>query len=120
MIGPEKTKEGAMNISPPNEHRGLVRLPGDTVGPLLLRGEPKAPSFSADVRDVSIQGIGLIAQQSFVSGTSFAIDAGPSGRSLPMELTVQVRHATMLADGRWLLGCSFSRPLTADDFEVLG
>jgi hypothetical protein len=31
-----------------------------------------------------------------------------------------LRHATMLPDGRWLLGCRFSRHLTTEDFEQLG
>jgi hypothetical protein len=82
--------------------------------------EPLALSFLATVRDVSIQGIGLIAKQPFVSGSAFVIEAGPSGKGLPMKLTATVRHATTLPDGQWLLGCIFSRQLTMDDIDVLG
>ena len=98
----------------------MPRVPGDTVGPLKLRVEPMALSFSTNVRDVSIQGMGLIADQAFVLGTSFVVESGPSGIALPMELTAHLRHATMLPDGRWLLGCRFSRHLTTEDFERLG
>jgi hypothetical protein len=79
-----------------------------------------AAPFSADVRDVSIQGIGLLAKQSLASGTPLLVEAGPSGGILPAELRATVRHATMLPEGWWLLGCSFSRLLTLDDFAVLG
>jgi hypothetical protein len=120
MIETEKNKDVSSSDSPPNEQRALPRVPGDTVGPLQVRADVLALSFTANVRDVSIQGIGLIAQMSFVLGTSFHIQAGPSGKQLPTELTAIVRHTAMLPDGRWLLGCVFSRHLTIDDFEVLG
>jgi hypothetical protein len=108
-----------LDNSPPTEHRTTKRVPGDTIGPLQLRAESAALSFSVKVRDVSIQGVGLIAHQCFASGKSLLIEAGPSG-SLPTELTATVRHAKTLPDGRWLLGCSFSRHLTLDDFAALG
>lgn len=98
----------------------MKRVTGDTIGPLQLRAESVALSFLVIVRDVSIQGVGLIAMQSLVSGASLFIEAGPSGKSLPTELTATVRHVTMLPDGRWLLGCSFSRHLTLDDVAVMG
>jgi len=109
-----------VETSPRIEHRAVPRVPGDTVGPLKLRVEPMALSFSTNVRDVSIQGMGLIADQAFVLGTSFVVESGPSGIALPKELTAHLRHATMLPDGRWLLGCRFSRHLTTEDFERLG
>jgi hypothetical protein len=120
VIGPANKKECPLETRPPKEHRAVLRVPGDTVGPLQLRSEPMALSFSANVRDVSIQGIGLFGEQAFVLGTSFVVESGPSGKGLPMALTAQLRHATMLPDGRWLLGCRFSRHLTIEDFERLG
>jgi hypothetical protein len=109
-----------LESSPSNEHRAVPRVPGDTVGPLQLRAEPMAQSFSAHVWDVSIQGIGLIGERSFILGTTFVVETGPSGNHLPLELMAHLRHVTLLPDGRWLLGCRFSRHLTTDDFERLG
>jgi hypothetical protein len=109
-----------VETTPQIENRAVPRVPGDTVGPLKMRAEPMALSFSAIVRDVSIQGIGLFAEQAFVMGTSFVVESGPSGKCLPKAVTAQLRHATMLPDGRWLLGCRFSRHLTIEDFERLG
>ena len=109
-----------MDAALSHENRAVKRTPGHTVGPVQLRSEPMAASFSAKVRDVSIQGIGLVAKESFALGTPFVVEAGPSGERLPTELTATICHATMLPDGQWLLGCSFSRYLTPDDFEILG
>ena len=120
VIGPANIKEWPLEVSPTKEQRAVPRVPGDTFGPLQLRAEPMAMSFSANVRDVSIQGIGLFGEQAFAVGTSFVVKSGPNGIAPPIELTAQLRHATMLADGRWLLGCRFSRHLTIEDFERLG
>jgi hypothetical protein len=85
-----------------------------------LHAASLAQSFSAIVRDLSVQGIGLITMHAFVSGASLSVEAGPSGKSLATALTATVRHATTLPDGQWLLGCSFSRRLTVDDISVFG
>ena len=120
MIGPANKKECPLEASPPKEQRSVPRAPGDTVGPLKLRAESMALSFSANVRDVSIQGIGLFGEQAFAVGTTFVVESGPNGIAPPIELTAHLQHATMLPDGRWLLGCRFSRHLTIEDFERLG
>ena len=109
-----------MATSPLAEHRGIRRIAGDTVGPLQLRSEATSMLFLAEVRDVSIQGIGLLAPQPFVQGTPLVIEAGPKGNGLATKLIATVRHFALMPDGRWLLGCMFSRPLTSDDFDVLG
>jgi len=106
--------------SPPREHRAIRRVVGDTVGPVQLRAESLTESFLALVRDVSVQGIGLIAKQPLISGTSLQIEAGPTGKSPPTSLLATVCHVEALPDGQWLLGCSLSRHLTLDDLEVLG
>jgi hypothetical protein len=111
---------GFMNSPHAKDLRAVPRLPGETIGPLRLRAEPSAESFLATVRDVSIQGIGLIANRSFDSGTTLIVEAGPSGKGLATDLRATVRHATALPGGLWLIGCSFSRHLVAVDFDVLG
>jgi hypothetical protein len=94
-------------------------MPGDTVGPLQVREDPSGSALVADVRDISIQGIGLLIDRSLRAGTSLLIVGGPSGNAHDIQLTAAVCHATLLENGRWLIGCIFPRLLTADDFEVL-
>jgi hypothetical protein len=99
--------------------RIMLRQPGNTLGPLRLNAGIGG-FFSADVQDVSVLGIGLIVDQEYPAGSSFVIEDGPTGRKPSVVLTVEVRHATLQTDGRWLLGCVFSRLLTLDDVEALG
>jgi hypothetical protein len=99
--------------------RLVPRLPGDTLGPLRLTTR-SSDTFTADVHDISILGAGLIGDCEYPAGSSFVVEAGPRGKKLADVLSAELRHATQRADGRWLLGCSFSRPLTTGDVEVLG
>jgi hypothetical protein len=110
----------ALDSSCADEHRAVSRVRGDTVGPLRLRAEVLELSFLATVRDISVQGIGLVAEQPFAPGTLFVIESGPSGTGLPVQLTATLRHSTELSQRQWLLGCIFSRNLTTDDFAALG
>jgi hypothetical protein len=107
-------------LDAPHGHTRMVpRVPGDTVGPLGLTASD-GNSFYADVKDISILGIGLISVEKYPAGASFVVATGPNGQALADVLTVEICHATELSDGRWLLGCKFSRHLTIDDMEVMG
>jgi hypothetical protein len=98
-------------------HRLVLRKAGNTIGPLQITGPTE--SFSAGVQDISVIGIGLIGNAAYAIGSIFTIETGPEGRRLRERLTAELCHATRLNDGRWLLGCVLSRPLTVDDFEIL-
>jgi PilZ domain len=101
------------------DKRRIPRVPGTTVGPLRILTADPGPACTAQVRDVSIQGIGLLVDQPIETGTPLVVGAGPSGKPMRTELKMQVCHATRQTDGKWLLGCQFARYLTADDFLVL-
>ena len=105
-------------VSP--ERRLVERVRGDTFGPILFRTDSAHISSLASVADFSIHGVGLVVHNSVPAGTSLTIEAGPAGKILPAELTAEVRHATMLPDGRFFLGCQFSRSLSVDDVMALG
>jgi hypothetical protein len=109
-----------MNPSPGPELRRTVRMPGDTIGPLQVRADAAHTSISVHVRDVSIEGIGLLADSLLTPGTSLVIESGPGGKSFSDPLTAEIRHVTRLPQGDWLLGCCFSRLLTIDDMDALG
>ena len=99
------------------EARSLRRHLGNTVGPLRVRyGDV---TFTGDVFDISIVGIGIIVDQQLPIGSSFVIEYGPKGLMLPTPLTATIRHATQ-RNGRWVLGCSLSRAIFAEDFDAMG
>jgi hypothetical protein len=103
---------------PDKNNRMLPRKPGNTIGPLRLK--ESADCFSADVHDISVVGIGLVGNAEYATGSIFTIESGPKGKKLLAGLAAELCHATPMDDGRWLLGCRLSRPLTVDDFEILG
>jgi len=100
--------------------RTVSRRAGNTIGPLRMHADATGVTLIAIVRDVSILGIGLIVDQSIEPGTLLLIKEGPRGDSLLEELSAKVCHSTALQDGRWHLGCAFSRTLTVADLEALG
>jgi hypothetical protein len=96
----------------------VTRNPG-SLGPLLLRTGLDAP-FLAGVVNISIHGGGFLADKEYPTGTIFTVEGGPGGGKPSTVLTAELIHTVRQDDGRWLLGCLFSRALTADDVEKLG
>jgi len=103
-----------MVTSPKLEQRLCHRVRGDTLRNLGLRLHSSSTTYDAAVADISVSGIGLIAQFDVPPGKPVTLHAGP------LELVAEVRHAQRLADGTWLLGCSFPRPITVDEIMILG
>ncbi len=88
------------------------------MGPLQLRSDTR-PTYRAEVRDVTITGIGLLTERSLAIGAMVYIERGPLV-GLTTALSAIVCHATLRDDGRWLLGCRLFRYLTTDDMIRLG
>ena len=80
-----------------------------------------ADSPIAGIRDVSTTGIGLRADQPLKPGTVLVIRLEKHDQKLSRPLPVRVMHATQQAEGDWLVGCQFVRPLSDKDLrELLG
>ena len=72
----------------------------------------------ANIQDVSATGIGLRVQQASSQGP-FWSSRYKRGTTVFRPLPVRVMHATALADGEWLAGCRFIRPLNGQDLREL-
>ena len=103
----------------PSERRAVRRTSGDTIGPVQFREPPAGQALKAKVWDISLQGIGILADCDVATGTALAIHAWNLERRSP-ELTAHVRHTTRRPGGGWLLGCRFTRNLSMDDMLALG
>jgi hypothetical protein len=84
-----------------------------------LLTQPGFQLYRAVVRDISPQGIGLLTEQPFVAGAVLAVLLPRRHTNVSGVLTAQVRRATRLPDGTWLVGCSLSRPLTEKELRTL-
>lgn len=99
-----------------SERRLLRRWPGNACS-VHLQAQPGNPSQPAIIFNLSLLGIGIVADSDVAPGTALTIQPGRLQR--PVTLAAHVRHATHRLDGRWLLGCSFPRALTIDEVQAL-
>jgi hypothetical protein len=84
--------------------------------PSVQQGRPWSQTL---VRDVSIDGIGLVVDRCFEPETFLEIDLQNTTCKRTSTLFVTVVHAAQQSDGTWLLGCTFLSPLTPEELEAL-
>ena len=104
---------------PKVEHRATVRFPKDEeiwCKPKSTSGRTKQiPAWSGRVRDISTTGIGLTMSRWFEPGTALIVRLRPR---ILRHLLVHVIHAAPDADGHWIIGCMFDRPLSSEQLRV--
>jgi len=101
------------------DRRGAERYPCDLQPFWRIAGEDHADAPPANIQDVSATGIGLRVRQSLKPGTVLVLTLQTRDHRLSRPLPVRVMHATALADGEWLAGCRFIRPLNGQDLREL-
>ena len=111
-------KKADMDVFNPNERRTITRTLGDTIAPVRLRFEEG--EIAARVQDISVAGIAISTRQRLEPGTSFLLEPAEPSRFLSPELRAEVRHLTKCDQDDYLIGCRFSRLLTAADVMALG
>ena len=102
---PESPRGGAVPVRPP--------------AVLAHRRRGRRQHAPADIQDVSATGIGLRVRQALKPGTVLVLTLQTRDHHLSRPLPVRVIHATALADGEWLAGCQFIRPLNGQDLRAL-
>jgi hypothetical protein len=86
--------------------------------PIAARAD-KDYKWPAEVRDISVGGVGLVLRRRFERGTGLAIEIpGPDGQ-IADTLLAKVVHVTTRRDGAWLLGCQFVSGLSDDEMQRL-
>jgi hypothetical protein len=95
------------------EQRRLRRTPGQTLGEIGVQCEPGMPVRAASVRNYSIQGMAILVDQAVFPGKQITVHL-PHLRG-GATIDAEVRHATVVEDGKWLLGCQLRRFLTVED-----
>lgn len=115
---PLPSGEDAMRQLVDAERRTEVRYPcsPDRLGRVVI-SDGHAASW-ARPRDVSTGGIGLVTAHPYEPGTVLAIRLRARSDDPGPGLFATVVHARGEADGTWLVGCSFDRPLPPDTLGV--
>lgn len=80
---------------------------------------PVVEDFGAAlVRDISLNGIGIIVARKLVVGTLLVIELVNQSRGFSRMMTVRVAHVTSV-NGGYLVGGDFTTPLTYQEFTSL-
>lgn len=119
------TTEAAPSFDVPKEaalkadRRGAERRACDLQPFWRIAGQDNADAPPAGIHDISATGIGLRVRQPLKPGTVLILTLQSGDSRLSRPLPVRVMHATALADGDWLAGCQFVRPLSGQDLQAL-
>ena len=69
------------------------------------------------VRDISTVGIGLSMRWRFEPGSALIVELA-AGPDHVMRVPVHVIHATPEGNERWIIGCTFDRPLSEQELQT--
>jgi hypothetical protein len=101
------------------DRRGAERYPvnADAACPLA---SPVAEDFGpVKIRDVSMQGVGLLLRRRVEPGTLLAVVLENKARAFSKTALVRVAHVTALPGGAFLVGGTFTAPLTYQEMSAL-
>jgi hypothetical protein len=109
---------GARRVSPASpDYRAWVRFPCDVATSCRPVRNLRPPEWPARVHNISANGIGLVVGQEFQPGAVLSVELPGQPRRAVLACVV---HATAQGEGEWLLGCSLSAELTADELRAFG
>lgn len=104
------------------ERRAWVRYGCDLEAACRTTGRMKDAGWTAQVRNLSQGGLGLVLRHRFGPGTPLVIELRSRDRHFCRLCPARVTHAApVLVDGQalWFLGCAFAEPLGAADLQQL-
>jgi len=99
------------------ERRATVRYASDRTTFCRSLSLPRDGFWTAVVRDLSTEGIGLLVRSSFAVGAVLAIEL--QGLGCSRTLLGRVAHARALASGGWIVGCEFASKLRDAELHAL-
>jgi hypothetical protein len=101
--------------SPEGDRRVWVRYPSRRTVYCQTAVSDAGQSSLAHACDVSLGGLKLLSARQFKRGTILKIKAMPEGPEQPFLITAEVRYATPLPEGNWIMGCAFVKELNEKD-----
>lgn len=104
------------------ERRAWVRFGCDLEAACRAKGRLKDAGWTAQVRDLSRGGLGLVLRHRFEAGLQLLLELRSRDRKICKLCPARViRVLPVLVDGHamWFLGCAFLEPLTDDDLRQL-
>jgi hypothetical protein len=101
------------------ERRAFLRHVSNQGARCLSLAGHREDEWRACIRDVSVNGLGLLVNRRFEAGTVLLVHLEGTPDVAPRHLFVRVVHHQALAPRKWLLGCTFPVPLDQEELEAL-
>ena len=92
---------------PGRERRATVRQRFDWDVACELTSYGVGERWTAQVLDISAEGLGLGLDRVFESGTVLEVELASRDGTLAYTVVARVSHSRPFGEGRWLAGCSF-------------
>lgn len=102
------------------ERRVWARYPAELKTRAQVGGAVVPQRVSVVVRDISLGGANLEINRSFAPGSLLSLELPSSEEGNTHEVLACVVRLSDLGEGKWGLGCIFSRELTDQDLEGFG
>src|SRR6516162_3097970 len=101
------------------ERRAQVRYPHHSDASCQLLGSGEEVSWHAALRNLSRGGAMFVMDREVSLGAVLEVMLEGHGGRFSQPLLMRVRNTRRGGGATWLVGCSFVRPLTPHDMEVL-
>jgi hypothetical protein len=83
-----------------------------------IAAEPEM-GWAAKVLNISAGGVALVLQRRFEPGTPLVIELSSNAETQGRTLFASVVHVRSQPRGKWLVGCTFTSPLSDDELETI-
>jgi hypothetical protein len=119
MSGPEA---GAWDGDPKvqgAERRAWIRYPRRLRTLWQQFGSRQEDSWTAELRDISKSGLGLVVDRSFPPGSVLTVRLQTGANRFSRTMLVRVKHCEPQPGGTWHVGCCFAVQLKDDELQQL-
>jgi hypothetical protein len=102
-----------------DERRGAIRYPCHLDSTCLPLGGQGQKPWAAAIRDISVNGLGLVLERRFEPGTVLVLQWQRPGEDVPRNLMARVVRTQSQESARWVLGCQLARSLGDEEVRAL-
>jgi hypothetical protein len=120
LLGQPGPEAGGTTAIGEDDRRASERYATDIPTTYKLAGAPDSERYTASVRNLSLGGINLLGECDFKPGEMISLDLPRAGKNRPNSILACVVHCAAEKEGKWSLGCTFSRELGDEDLEAFG
>jgi c-di-GMP-binding flagellar brake protein YcgR len=119
LLGRRPATASGATATAEEDRRSWHRIPADFATTLRPVGDDTKP-LPAHITNISLGGVHLLTSRSFSEGGLVSIELPGASAAEHADVLACVIHANRRTDGRWSVGCTFSRELSNEDLAAFG